>query len=170
MRFLGIEFVNTSLYSYTIAAGFLTVLVVAPLLSGIADYGGSKKKFLQFFCYLGALACAALYFFDYDPELERGLTIGILGMDLACIGWSGGDIFCNAYLPQIAPPERHDAISAWGYALGYIGSVILLVWNLSMMLQPDWYAGIGGADTAEWTKKAAQISCLSVGIWLGFAK
>ena len=165
VEFLGFEFVNTALYSYTIAAGFLTVLLVAPLLSGIADYGGKKKKFLQFFCYLGALACAALYFFDYDPVAEKGLTVGILGMFLACIGWSGGNIFYNAYLPQIAPPERHDSISAWGYALGYIGSVILLVWNLHMIMVPEVYSGILGPDADAWAQKAAQVSCLSVGIW-----
>lgn len=153
VEFLGIEFVNTSLYSYAISAGFLLVLLIAPLLSGIADYSGTKKRFLQFFCYVGSLACASLYFFDGEH-----LAVGIIGIFMACVGWSGGNIFYNAYLPQIAPPERHDKISAWGYALGYIGSVLLLVWNLTMLLFPEWYGGIDG-------KLAAQISCLSVGIW-----
>ncbi len=144
--------VNTTLYSYAIAAGFLVVALIAPLLSGIADYSDSKKRFMQFFCYLGSIACATLYFFD-----SANVWVGLVGITLACIGWSGGNIFYNAYLPEIAEPEDHDRISATGYALGYVGSVILLVWNLTMIMFPDFY----GIDKVD----AAKISFLSVGIW-----
>ena len=171
--------VNTSMYSYAISAGFLVTALLAPILSGIADYSDSKKRFMQFFCYLGAAACAGLYFFDLDH-----FWLGIILTTVACIGFSGGNIFYNAYLPEIAEPKDHDRISALGFSLGYVGSVLLLLFNLSMMLFPDLYFDVQGqaasfmTDDASLTSeqaaslagsyfegKACQISFLSVGIW-----
>lgn len=128
VRFFGFELVNTQLYSYVIAAALLVVMFLSPVLSGIADYAGKKKFFLQLFCYTGALACSALFFFD-PQQLEWSM----LAVALASIGYWSSMVFYNAYLPEIAAPEEQDRLSARGFAWGYIGSVLLLLLNLVMI-------------------------------------
>lgn len=143
-----------SLQSYTLSMGFLLVAAIAPLLSGIADHRGNKKNYLKFFCYLGAASCAGLFFFTY-----ANLWMGLVLFMLACVGFSGSLIFYDAYLPEIAEPKDHDRVSARGYAMGYIGSVILLVINLAMVMKPELF-GIPDREGL-----AARLSFLSVGIW-----
>jgi len=143
-----------SLQSYTLSVGFLLIAAIAPILSGIADHRGNKKSYLKFFCYLGSASCAGMFFFTYDH-----LWIGLLLFMLACIGFSGSLIFYDAFLPEIAEPKDHDRVSARGYAMGYIGSVILLIINLLMVMKPQWL-GIPDRDGL-----AARLSFLSVGIW-----
>jgi UMF1 family MFS transporter len=159
VNILGYEINNSVLYSYAISFSFLLIALITPLLSGIADYADNKKKFMQFFCYLGAISCSALFFFD-----PNHLLLGMSFVILASIGFSGSLVFYNAFLPEIAEPKDQDRVSAKGYALGYVGSVILLVFNLSMIMFPEVY-GI----TDDWLP--ARISFLSVGIWwAGFAQ
>lgn len=126
--FFGVSLVNTQLYSYTIAASLLAVIVLSPMLSGIADYAGKKKFFLQLFCYVGATACATLFFFDRDM-----LEYSMASVFFASLGYWGSIVFYNAYLPEVAKPEEQDRLSAKGYVWGYLGSVLLLVINLAMI-------------------------------------
>ena len=121
VEFLGMQWVNTELYSYVMAASFLTVALMSPMLSGISDVKGNKKSFLAFFCYLGSFSTIALYFFELD------LGLGLLIMFLASIGFWGSLVFYNAYLPEIASVEEQDGLSARGFSYGYIGSSILLI-------------------------------------------
>ncbi|MCB0374312.1 MAG: MFS transporter [Sinomicrobium sp.] len=141
------------LISYVTAAAFLAVSVIAPLLSGIADYMGNKRVFLKFFCYLGAFSCIGLYWFSLDA-IYMGLTFYFL----ALVGFWGSLVFYNSYLPDIAFPEQQDRISARGYALGYIGSVILLIVNLIMILKYEWFGFDGAAAPTK-------ISFIMVGLW-----
>lgn len=116
VHFLGTDFNNDTLISYVTAAAFLVVSFLSPLLSGIADYVGNKKVFMKFFCYLGAISCIGLFWFNMDF-----LWFGLLCYFLALIGfWGGSIVFYNSYLPDIAFPEQQDSISAKGYSLGYI--------------------------------------------------
>lgn len=157
--FLKHRFINTALYSYAIAFAFLLIASLSPFLSGIADYSGAKKRFMQFFCYLGSTSCILMFFFTRD-----NLWLGITLLILACIGHSGGIVFYNAYLPEIASPEKQDKVSAKGFSLGYFGSTLLLLFNLSMLLKPEWYGNVS-------TEMACRISFVSVGIWwVGFAQ
>src|SRR3954470_645540 len=64
VTFFGREFENQNIYSFVYAFALAIVVLIAPILSGIADYLGNKKRFLQFFCYLGSVSCMGLYFFD----------------------------------------------------------------------------------------------------------
>lgn len=121
--FFGKPFVNTELYSYVISFSFMLLVVLSPILSGMADYSGNKKKYLQFFCYLGAFSCISLYFFDAEHALE----LSMLPVLLASIGFSGSLVFYNAYLPEIVTPDLQDNVSAKGFSLGYIGSSLLLI-------------------------------------------
>lgn len=159
VHFLGMQFKNSVLYSYTLSFSYLIIAFASPALSGIADYTSAKKRFMQFFCYLGAVSCLSLYFFSMDY-----LAAGLLCVMLASIGYSGSIVFYNAFLPSIAPRELHDRLSAKGYALGYFGSSLLLVFSLSMVLYPAFY-GISDAGMA------ARFSFLLVGLWwIGFSQ
>ena len=154
----GFVFKNSALISFVTAAAFLAVAFMSPLLSGIADYVGNKKAFMRFFCYLGAFSCMGLYWFSLE-----NIYIGLLFYFLGLIGFWGSLVFYNSYLPDIAYPEQQDKISAKGYSLGYIGSVVLLLFNLGMVLYPDVF-GITGKPL-EAALKAMRYSFISVGIW-----
>ena len=149
---------NTALISYTTAAAFAVVAILSPILSGIADYIGNKKYFMQFYTYVGALSCVGLYWFDLD-----NIYIGLLCYFLASVGAWLSWVFYNSYLPDIAHPKQMDKASALGYSLGYVGSVLLLLVNLSMVLNPSMY-GIEGSAT-EASVKAMKYSFVSVGVW-----
>lgn len=151
--FMGMKFKNTEIYAYVMAFSFLLVSLISPLLSGIADYSDNKKSFLKFFCYLGALSCAALFFFDVDH-----LEISMIPVVLASVGFWGSMVFYNAYLPEIAPAEQHDHISAKGFSLGYIGSSILLIANLVMIMLFDVPAKYAFLSVALWWVGFSQIT------------
>lgn len=151
-----------SLYPWALSAGFLIVALLAPILSGIADSRGNKKAFLKLFCYLGASACVGLFFFSMEH-----LWIGLTLVALACIGFSGSLTFYDAFLPEIAEEADHDRISARGYTMGYIGSVILLILNLAMVMMPKAFF-LPETITLfgrEWGAVPARLSFLSVGLW-----
>jgi UMF1 family MFS transporter len=160
VTFLGTEWYNTTVYSYALGLSFLIVALLSPILSAIADYTGNKKRFMQFFCALGSISVMMLFFFTG----KENVWIGIVFTILASIGFWSSIVFYNAYLPEVAHPEQQDRVSAKGFMLGYIGSVILLAFNLSMVMKPELY---GITDPTL----PARISFLTVGIWwIGFAQ
>jgi UMF1 family MFS transporter len=150
------EFSNTALYNYILGIAFVVVAILSPILSSVADYRGNKKQFLRFFCTMGSIACASMYFFDKDH-----ITEGLISVIIACIGFWSSLVFYNSYLPEIAAPEDRDRISAKGFMMGYIGSVLLQLICFVFVLKPDLFGITVG--------KASQISFLLVGIWwMGF--
>ncbi len=149
---------GTALISFVTAFAFLVVAFISPLLSGIADYSGNKKVFLKLFCYIGALACIGLYWFSLE-DIYWSLVCYFFGL----IGFWGSLVFYNSYLPDIAFPNQQDAVSAKGYSLGYIGSVILLVFNLAMVMFPDVFGITNEGEPAE--VKAMRYSFILVGVW-----
>ncbi len=158
INFLGFNFDNVALYNYALSFAFLIVAIMSPLLSSIADVKGNKKNFLRFFMTMGSLACSGMYFFDKN-NIWLGLTLSII----ACIGYWSSIVFYNSYLPEIAAPEDRDKISARGFTMGYIGSVILQLISFVLILKSDLFGITAG--------KASQISFLLVGIWwLGFGQ
>tara|TARA_B110000285_G_C15118591_1_gene615640 strand:+ start:198 stop:1586 length:1389 start_codon:yes stop_codon:yes gene_type:complete len=120
--FFGMEINSSVLYSYVLSVSFLVVAFLSPLLSGIADYSGKKKMFLRIFCYMGALSCFGLYFFDANH-----MELSMIPFFLASVGFWGSLVFYNSFLPEIAEPKDQDKISAKGYILGYVGSMICLL-------------------------------------------
>jgi MFS transporter, UMF1 family len=159
VEFFGMTVVNSVLYSYAISFSFLVIVFLAPILSGIADFSGRKKRFMQFFTYLGSLACIGLYFFTGE-NIEYGITCSVL----ASIGFAGSLVFYNAFLPEVASEDKMDRVSARGFAMGYTGSVILLIINLVMYMKFEMFGfESGGAAT--------RFGFILVGIWwMGFSQ
>jgi MFS transporter, UMF1 family len=158
IEFFGYDFKNTALISFVTAMAFVVVAFNSPLLSGIADYIGNKKRFMKIFVYTGSISCMGLYFFELDS-----IYMGMMFYFFALIGFWASLVFYNSYLPDIAHPEQQDFASARGFSMGYVGSILLLILNLSMVLQPDWY-GITGTPL-ESSLKAMKYSFITVGIW-----
>ena len=156
--FFGYEVKNTAMISFVTASAFLVVAFISPLLSGIADYIGNKKRFMKLFVYIGSVSCFWLYWFEIET-----IYMGLLFYFLAMIGLWASLVFYNSYLPDIAFPHQHDRASARGFSMGYIGSVLLLLFNLTMVMKPQWY-GITGSEL-EASLKAMKYSFVSVGIW-----
>jgi UMF1 family MFS transporter len=160
VKILGLKISDSALYSYSLSFAYLLIALVSPLLSGIADYGGRKKVFLRFFTTLGALACMGLLFFTDMKTLWVGVTCFVL----ATIGFSGGLVFYNAFLPEIATEDRYDKVSATGFSYGFAGSIILLVTNLIVIQNFEWF---GFSESL----KAVPVAFVMVGLWwIGFAQ
>lgn len=143
----------SSYWGYTNTIAMLIVAFTAPVLGALADHSGMKKKFLAAFAALGILSTAGLI------DVSRGdwllaSSLYILGM----VGFSGGNNFYDSLLPHVAGDQEIDRISSWGYATGYLGGGILLVFNLAMILKPQFF----GLPNAEW---GTRYSFLTVSIW-----
>ncbi len=139
---LGMEFKNTEFYAYLICLSYLVVALFSPLLSGIADAGGKRKLFMQFFCYLGAISSGLLYFFHADRCSIEGspflIDWSILPLFFGSIGFWASLVYYNSYLPEIAEPKDHDRVSARGFSMGYLGSSILLIIILTLTVFTKW--------------------------------
>jgi len=155
--FLGRTFKNSALYDFTLVFAYLFIALLLPILTSIADSRGSKKRFMQFFCYLGGLACMGLFWFK-GSNLIWGLACFIM----AVIGYTGSLVFYNSYLPEIAALEDRDKVSARGFMMGYIGSVILQLIGFGLVL----HFQANGDNTS-----GPLFTFLLVGIWwIGFAQ
>lgn len=161
LNVLGTQISNSSLYAFSISLAYLVIACMLPILSGIADYSGRRLFFLKVFTTIGSVSCAGLFLFKGMPQVGMALAFFVM----ATIGFDGGKVFYNSYLPVIASPDHYDRVSARGFAFGYIGSVILLMINLWIILNPAFF-GITGGDSL-----AVRLAFLMVGIWwLGFAQ
>lgn len=159
----GFEMKQTVLISIITAFTFMVVAFSSPILSGIADYVGNKKSFMKFFCYLGGIGCIGLYWFSIDY-----IHISLLFYFMGLLGYWGSLVFYNSYLPDIAFEEQQDSISAKGFSMGYIGSVLLLLLNLGMVMKPELF-GFDIGETEE-SLNSAKISAMktsfvTVGLW-----
>lgn len=156
----GVSFTNTSLYSFAVSFAYIIVASLSPVLSGIADYSGRRKFFLKAFTIIGSLACMSLFWFKGEGDIWLGTTAFVL----ATIGFAGSLVFYDSYLPLIVTEDKYNIVSAKGYTLGYIGSVILLITILIMIQMPELFGLSDG-------QMAARTGFAMVGIWwIGFAQ
>jgi len=160
LTLLGMQFKDDELLSYAISFAYIIIAFTLPLLSGIADYGGKRMLYMKVFTWMGALACMSLFFFQGMDSL----WLGLLGFVLAVIGFAGGQIFYNSFLPLIVSPEHYDRVSAKGFSMGYFGSVILLVVILVLIQMHETFG-------LENELAAMKIGFIMVGVWwIGFAQ
>ncbi|MBX2894643.1 MAG: MFS transporter [Cyclobacteriaceae bacterium] len=156
---LGRTFKNTALYDYALATAYFIIAIALPVLSSVADSRGNKKKFMQFFTWLGGLACVGLFWFK---GVQPSVGWGLFCFMMAAMGYIGSLVFYNSYLPEIAPPQDRDWISARGYSMGYAGSVLLQIIGFGLVL----YFSAQGDETS-----GPRYTFLLVGLWwVGFAQ
>lgn len=156
----GSEFENQNIYTFVYAFALTIVVIITPVLSGIADYLGNKKRFLQFFCYLGSLSCMSLFFFT-----RNHLELSFIPFITATIGFWASLVYYNSYLPEIASAENQDKVSARGFSMGYLGSSLLLIICLIgiMVFKKNDITGTGFFRV--------EYSFLLTGLWwMGFAQ
>jgi MFS transporter, UMF1 family len=158
VSFFGHKFINTVLQNYILAASYLLIVVTLPILTSLADYRGAKKSYLQLFTWLGGLACAGLFFLKEGGPVE----FGMICFGLATIGYCGGFVFYNSYLPQIATFDKQNDVSAKGFIYGFAGSIVVQLVCLVAVLFHNFF-GI----TED---MGARISFIIVFVWwIGFA-
>ena len=142
--------VATAYWGYTNAIALFIIAVLSPILGAMADYTGSKKRFLTVFILLGVTGSALLFWIETGDWLLASLFY-ILGN----IGFSGSLVFYDALLPFVSTSETMDQVSARGYAMGYIGGGTLLAINLGMILLAP----------SDQTGLMTRLAFLSVAVW-----
>ncbi len=140
-------------FNVTLAASSLLVAVAAPLLGAIADRGGTRKRFLAVFAFLGVLMTAGLAW------VHAGMWwMGLVLYGLGTVGFSGANLFYDSMLVDVAGRKEFDMVSAYGYGLGYVGGGLLFALNVLMAQNPEMF---GLADAAA----AVKASFVTVAVW-----
>jgi MFS transporter, UMF1 family len=143
----------SAIWGYSSALAMFLTALMGPILGAIADYTGSKKRFMRGFLGIAVLFTGLLFF------IGKGDWLGaIIFYVLADIGNAGANIFYDSLLPHVARPEEIDQVSTKGYALGYLGGGLLLLVNLIWYMKPGWF-GFPDANMA------VRVSFLSVAVW-----
>ncbi len=131
----------------------LVIAILAPALGAMADRGGAKKKFLMFFTVIGIVMTGALFFVQQGDWL-----VAVIIFVVATIGFTGGNVFYDSLIIDVATPEESDFVSAFGYSLGYLGGGLLFAVNVMMTLKPELFGLADAAAAVRW-------SFISVAIW-----
>jgi len=157
--FFGFTEINTVLYSWSITISYLFIALVSPFFSSIADYTGRRKTFMKIFTWIGAVSCGMLFFFN-----KNTVELGLIAFTFATIGYGGSLVFYNSFLPVIADRKDQDLISARGYAMGYFGAVLLLIFNLIFVLSPETF----GIQDESFPPRLAFLTVFLW--WIGFSQ
>ncbi|HOE70215.1 MAG TPA: MFS transporter [Brevefilum sp.] len=148
-----------AIWGYTIAIGSLIAALISPLLGAIADFRGSKKKFMAFFIAVGVISTGLLFMVKSPDDQLLASILYIFGT----IGFAGSMVFYDALLPHVADDDEIDQISSKGYALGYIGGGLLLLINVIMIfLGPSLLPHMSEEQA---TMLMMRLSLASVAVW-----
>lgn len=151
---LGREIPGLSLWGYTVAAAMAVTVVTAPALGAIADFSGRKKMFLLA-CWLASWISTALLYWVTPGRAFLGMALLFVGL----IGFSAGNAFYNAFLPEIVPSDQMGRASGFGQALGYLGGGLCLLLNLLLIRAPSDF-GIPGENDLP-----VRVSMVVVAAW-----
>ncbi|MHA6965826.1 MFS transporter [Zobellella denitrificans] len=135
------------------SAASLLVMLMSPWLGTVADRHGAKKRLLLLFTLIGVLPTLGLFWAGQGQWLLAALLFAA-----ASVGFFGGLTFYDALLVDVAAPEESDRVSAWGYALGYLGGGLLFALNVVMATKPEWF-GLASAT------QAVKVSFVMVAAW-----
>ncbi len=152
VHIIGVPIGAGSFFPYVVSASVLLQVLVLPIMGAIADYTHKKKFLLGLFAYIGSLATVCMFFLNGIHYLFGGLLFII-----ANISFGAASVMYNAYLNDIAEPDRRDAISSVGWAFGYLGGGLLLALNLWFFLNASKF-GISSSF-------AIRINLASAGAW-----
>jgi len=154
VQLLGLDVRAGSVFPFVIAASVLLSALFMPVVGALADRTQRKRELLGLFAYVGALATMGLYFV-HDDRYLLGASLFVI----ANVAFSVAFVVYNGYLPEIALPDERDAVSSRGWAMGYLGGLILLLLNLALFLGHE---SLGLSEG-----EAVRISLLSAGVWWG---
>jgi MFS transporter, UMF1 family len=149
---LGIPVAAGSFFAYMVSLSVFLQVLFLPILGAIADYSRAKKLLMGVFAYTGAFATMGMYFLQGDNYLLGGMLFLI-----ANLAFGASIVFYNAFLPEIASPDKRDAASSRGWAMGYLGGGLLLALNLVLFNSAE---ALGIAESM-----AVRISLASAGLW-----
>jgi len=149
---LGMKIRPGSFFSLAVFLSVFLQMIFLPLLGAISDYSNLKKQLLMFFAYTGSFATMGLYFLDGDRYWLGGVLFVIANLSIGA-----SLVFYNAYLNDVASPDRRDSVSSIGFAWGYVGGGLLLAANLVLVSKAESL----GLSTGH----AVRISFLSAGLW-----
>jgi MFS transporter, UMF1 family len=143
-----------SLFSYSVGLSVFLQIFFLPTMGAIADYTHLKKKFMAFFCYLGAIACCLLFFVEGNLYL-----LGSILFIVSNLSAGASIVFYNSFLPDITTEDRRDKVSSWGFAVGYGSGFLVLIANLIFLKYSESFGiSIGFA---------VRICLLVAGLWWG---
>ena len=145
---------SDNLFTSTLGVSVFLQVFLLPVLGSIADYTNLKKRLMAGFCYLGVLASSLLFFIKGDSYLW-----GCALLLTANISFAAANVFYNAFLVDITTEDRRDRVSSYGYAVGYLSGVLVLIANFGMIT----YAETFGMDEGT----AVRVSMLSASLWWG---
>ena len=153
LGFLG-KVTPESLFPKAISLSVLLQFFLLPVLGALADYSHLKKRLMAVFCYVGVAASLLLFFVT-----DGGHLLGALLLVIANVSFGASIVFYNAYLVDITTEDRRDSISSWGFAIGYLGGVLMLIINLGLLAFAD---RIGISQGL-----AVRLSLLAASLWWG---
>ena len=158
---------GNKIFGYAVSAANLLVALLSPLLGAIGDFKGMKKKLFGGFLIVGLIFTVTMAFFD-------NWMLMLIGMVLSRIGFSGSCLFYDSFLTDVTDNDRMDRVSAWGYAMGYIGGStipfiisIAFIFVSTMEGAMNWYATTFPQLAATYSLEviAYKASILLVVIW-----
>lgn len=143
-----------NLFSLSITVSVFCQVIFLPILGAVADYSNLKKRLMTVFCYVGVLSSALLFFIN-----ESNYILGSLLLIVANLCFGAANIFYNSYLVDLTTEDRRDAVSSYGFALGYAGGIIMLISNILLVNNAAAFGLTTGA--------AVRWSLLAASLWWG---
>src|SRR4030042_5090951 len=140
----GLRLHGASFFTFSVSISMAISAIFSPFLGAVADASNSKRRFLMAFCYVGVLFTGLLYFAHAGDY-----WMGAIFFIIANFGFAGGNVFYNAFLPEISTDQNIGRISGLGWALGYVGGGLLLPINLIILKYPDWIGFPAGYFTVQ---------------------
>ena len=155
-RFFGIPVAPDSFLPYCISFSVGLQVLFLPILGAIADYSHMRKRMMQIFATIGAIATILMFFITADLWWLGGVLF-----ILANLAFGAAIVFYNAYLPDIASEDQRDRVSSYGWAMGYLGGGLCLLLNLAFFMFSE--------NLGVPRDLAVRINLASAGVWwLGF--
>lgn len=152
MYIAGVKTSPTAVWAFVVALSSLIAFVAAPVLGAIADFSAAKKRFLIAFAYGGSLF-TLLLFFCGSGDVYYTLILFLI----AQVGFIGANVFYDAFITDVASPEKMDWVSGKGYSYGYVGGGLQFAFSLALVSGHD-YLGISEG-------LAARLAILMAGLW-----
>ena len=139
----------TALFSTATTVAVLLLALISPVLGAIADYKGMKKKLFVGFLLMGLAGAASL-------AVVTAWQAFLIMFIIARIGYSACNVFYDSMLVDVTTDEKMDALSAHGYAWGYIGSTVPFIVGIALILTTPFGLTVG---------LATQISFILTALW-----